>query len=108
MITARAKISCPHCLKDVGFDMSRSHYIRHREAEFRTREGQLRVREKNLRVREDEHTADVRLIKSCLHPDKHPADQSDRYTKAWQAFERLLASAAKPEPVDAFDDNIPF
>jgi hypothetical protein len=107
MITARAKINCPHCRKDVEFDMSRSHYIRQREAEFQTRESQLRVREKNLRIHEDEHTADVRLVKSCLHPDKHP-EQSDRYTKAWQAFERLLASAAKPEPVNAFDDNIPF
>ena len=107
MSTARAKINCPHCHHDVSFDMSRSHYIRQRAGEFRTRESQLHARERNLRVREDEHVADVRLIKSCLHPDKQP-EQTDRYTKAWQAFERLLASATKPEPVDAFDDNIPF
>lgn len=107
MITARAKINCPHCRKDVGFDMSRSHYIRHREAEFQTRESRLRTLERNLQVREDEHTANVRLIKSCLHPDKHP-EQSDRYTKAWQAFERLLASARKPEPASEFTDDIPF
>jgi hypothetical protein len=107
MGNARAKINCPNCHHDVGFDMSRSNYIRQREGEFQTRENQLRERERNLRVREDGHVADVRLIKSCLHPDKHP-EQNDRYTKAWQAFERLLASAAKPEPVAEFDDNIPF
>ena len=51
--------------------MTRSRYIRQRESEFRTREGQLHQREKHLRVREDEYTADVHLIKSCLHSDKH-------------------------------------
>jgi hypothetical protein len=106
MSDARAKINCPHCRHDVPFDMSRSRYIQQRESEFRIRESQLHEREKHLRLREDEHTADVRLIKSCLHPDKH-AEHGDRYTKAWQAFERLLASARKPEP-DAFDENIPF
>jgi hypothetical protein len=107
MSTARAKINCPYCHHDVAFDMSRSRYIQQRESEFCARESQLYQREKHLRVREDEHTADVRLIKSCLHPDKHPG-HTDRYTKAWQAFERLLSSAAKPEPAGAFTDDIPF
>jgi hypothetical protein len=107
MRAARAKINCPHCRKDVAFDMSRSRYIKERESEFRTRESQLHHRETHLRVREDKHTADVRLIKSCLHPDKHPGN-ADRYTKAWQAFERLLASATKPERTETFNDDIPF
>ena len=107
MSTARAKINCPHCRKDVAFDMSRSRYIQERESEFRKRESHLLHREKRLHMREDEHTVDVRLIKSCLHPDKHP-EHTDRYTKAWQAFERLLASARKPEAANAFDDDIPF
>jgi hypothetical protein len=107
MSNARANIKCPHCRKDTAYDLSRTRYIQQRESEFRTREGLLHQREKLLRVREDEHTTAVRLIKSCLHPDKHP-EHTDRYTKAWQAFERLLASAKKPEPVEAFDDDIPF
>ena len=107
MVNACARIKCPRCRHEVSFDMGRSNYIQQREAEFRARENNLRERERILAVRETEHTTDVRLIKSCLHPDKHP-DQTDLYTKAWQAFERLLASAAKPEPVGEYDDNIPF
>jgi hypothetical protein len=66
----------------------------------------LRVREQKLHVREDEQQKDIRLIRSCLHPDKHP-QESDRYAKAWQALDRLLTPVAKPDRED-FDDNIPF
>jgi hypothetical protein len=111
MSTARAQIRCPKCRTDVGFDMSRSRYILRRESEFRVRETELQAREQRLRVRETEHEGDVRLIKNCLHPDKHP-DQAERYTRAWQAFERLLASATRPESVAPaaadFSDDIPF
>jgi uncharacterized protein (DUF3084 family) len=92
------------------FDASKSNYMRQREAELLARENQVREREQRLQVREAEHEADVRLIKSCLHPDKHP-DQAERYTRAWQAFERLLASGAKPAASsfdDVFNDDIPF
>jgi hypothetical protein len=111
MSTARARITCPHCRREVGFDMGRSRYIQQRESEFRVRESALQEREQRLRVREAEHESDVRLIKNCLHPDKHPY-QAERYTRAWQAFERLLASATRPEPTSPggtdFSDDIPF
>jgi hypothetical protein len=111
MSNARARIACPHCRHEVTFDMSRSRYIQQRETEFRGRESQLQEREQRLRVREAEHESDVRLIKNCLHPDKHP-DQSERYTRAWQALERLLASATKqdldPFSDTVFNDDLPF
>jgi flagellar basal body rod protein FlgC len=52
MSTARAKINCPYCRRDVSFDMSRSRYIQQRESEFRTRESQLQEQEAPVRARE--------------------------------------------------------
>jgi len=92
------------------FDARKSNWIRHRETELLALENQLRQREQHLKMLEAEHEADVRLIKSCLHPDKHP-QQAERYTRAWQAFERLLASGTKPTANsfdDMFNDDIPF
>ena len=89
------------------FDARNLKYVRHREGELQAWEQRLRDLERRLNVRKAEHESDVRLIRSCLHPDKH-AEQADRYTKAWQAFDRLLASAAKPKPAEAFDDDVPF
>lgn len=88
------------------FDARKSNWIRHREAELFALENQLREREQHLKVREADHEADVRLVKSCLHPDKHP-EQAERYTRAWQAFERILTSGAQPA-ADQFNDDIPF
>jgi hypothetical protein len=62
--------------------------------------------EQRLYVRKADHEKGVRLIRNCLHPDKHP-EQAERCTRAWQAFERLLAPAKKPAP-EAWDDDIPF
>jgi hypothetical protein len=93
-IASAATVNCPRCQQGFFIDISTSPYILQREAEFRVREAQLQEREKMLRLREIERVDEVRLIKSCLHPDKHP-DQAERYTKAWQAFERPLASTGK-------------
>ena|SRR5258708_39339101 len=104
---SRVIFKCPKCQTDVRFDARKLKYVQHRESELQAWEQRLRDLERRLGVRKTEHEADVRLIRSCLHPDKH-LGQADRYTRAWQAFERLLASATKPEPADAFDDDIPF
>jgi uncharacterized C2H2 Zn-finger protein len=110
MITPQLSLKCPRCQNVMRFDARKSNWIRHREAELLALENQLREREQHLTVREAEREADVRLVKSCLHPDKHP-EQAERYTRAWQAFERLLASGTKPisNPLDdVFNDDIPF
>jgi uncharacterized C2H2 Zn-finger protein len=106
MTTPHLQLKCPRCQNVMRFDARKSNYIRQREAELLAQENQLREREQHLQVREAEHEKDVRLVKSCLYPDRH-ADQADRYTRAWQAFERILASGAKPDP-DPFNDDIPF
>lgn len=103
MIAPHVTIKCPRCQGVLRFDMRSSRYLREREGELQYRESQVAAREQALHVRESEHERDVRLIKSALHPDRHP-DESERYTRAWQAFERLLASAQKA----AVDDDIPF
>jgi hypothetical protein len=105
-MNSHAFFKCPKCRTDVRFDASKLSYVRHRESELEAWERRLRDLERRLVARKAEHEGDVRLIRSCLHPDKHP-EQSDRYTKAWQAFERLLTSATKTAP-EAFDDDIPF
>jgi hypothetical protein len=106
MTAPHVNIKCPHCQRALRFDMRNSTYLRRREAELQARESQVAEREKLLRVQESEHQHDVRVIKSALHPDRHP-EESDRYTRAWQAFERLLASANTPNVPD-FNDDIPF
>jgi len=105
-MNSHAIFKCPKCKTDVRFDARKLRYVQHRESELQAWEQRLRDAERRLSVRKTEHENDVRLIRSCLHPDKHP-EHTDRYTKAWQAFERLLASATSPEP-DAFDEDIPF
>jgi len=106
MITPHLNLKCSRCQNVMRFDARNSNWLRHREAELLALESRLREWEQRLTVREAEHEADVRLLKSCLHPDKHP-EQAERYTRAWQAFERLLASGTKPAD-DPFDDDIPF
>lgn len=99
------RIRCPGCQRTFKFTI-KSSALDQREAAVSQREAELAEREKALRVREAEHESDVRLIQSCLHPDRHP-EQADRYTRAWQAFDRLLASSAKP--ADPYiDDELPF
>ena len=103
----RVRFQCSKCRTVTQFDARGLKYVQHRESELQAWEQRLRDLERRLSVRNAEIDSDVRLIRSCLHPDKHP-EQADRYTKAWQALERLLASATKPEHVDAFDPDIPF
>jgi hypothetical protein len=105
-MNSHAIFKCPKCQTDVRFDARKLKYVQHRESELQAWEQRLRDLERRLGVRKTEHQGDVRLIRSCLHPDKHP-EQAARYTRAWQAFERLLTSATKPN-TDAFDDDIPF
>jgi len=81
-----------------------------REAAVAARESELLRREEALRLRESEQQNDVRLIRGCLHPDRHP-EQADRYNRALQAFNRLLEpppAASGTEGSWDFDDNIPF
>src|SRR5882672_2507327 len=101
-MNSRVMFKCPKCQTDVRFDASKLRYVRHRESELQAWEQRLRDLERRLAVRKAEHESDVRLIRGCLHPDKHP-ENADRYTRAWQAFERLLTSATKPAP-EAWDD----
>jgi hypothetical protein len=100
-----ARFICKKCRTPYQFDARNLKYVRQREVELQALEQSLRDREQRLSVREAEHESGVRLIKNCLHPDKHP-EQIDRYTRALQAFEQLLASARKPD--DMFDPDIPF
>lgn len=100
------RVECPGCGRKTKYTI-KSSALDQREAAVARREAELAQREQRLQVREAEHKHDVRLIKSCLHPDKHP-EQAERYTRAWQAFERLLAPGAKPAYSDDFDDDIPF
>jgi hypothetical protein len=104
--TPYVNIKCPHCRHILRFDIRKSAYLRGKEKELQSREFQLAGLEKSLRIREAEHERDVRVIKGALHPDRHPHD-SERYTRAWQAFERLLASSKQTDPAH-FDDDIPF
>lgn len=103
----RVKFACPKCRTVIQFDASKIRYLQQRESELAWQEQNLREREQRLLVREAEHETDVRLIRSCLHPDRHP-QQADRYTRAWQAFERLLASSAKPADNPYINDDLPF
>jgi hypothetical protein len=96
------RITCPKCRTAIQFDARRSRFVQQRERELDALAQTLRAREQLLRVRDAAYANDVRLVRSCLHPDRHP-EEGGRYTRAWQAFERLRVPA--PEP---FDDEIPF
>jgi hypothetical protein len=74
------------------------------DRELSQREQALLAREATLRLREDRHRKEVQLIRSCLHPDKHPGDASGRFHRAFQAFNRMLEAPAAT--ID--DDDIPF
>jgi len=100
------RITCPKCRTAIQFDARKSRFVQQRERELDALEKTLRTREQLLRVREAAYANDVRLVRSCLHPDRHP-EEAGRYTRAWQAFERLHVSATKPAP-EPFDDEIPF
>lgn len=99
------RVTCPHCRQLLQFTSKR---LDQREAAVSSREAELRQREQALQLREAEHQNDVRLIRGCLHPDRHP-DQADRYNRALQAFNRLIERAAESTRVRFdFDDDIPF
>lgn len=100
------RITCPKCRTAIQFDARRSRFVQHRERELHALAQTLETREQLLRVREAEHANDVRLVRSCLHPDRHP-EEAGRYTRAWQAFERMHVAAIKPA-AESFDDDIPF
>jgi hypothetical protein len=100
------RITCPKCRTAIQFDARKSRFVQQRERELDALAQTLRAREQLLRVREAEYASDVRLVRSCLHPDRHP-EEAGRYTRAWQAFERLHVSATKPVP-EPVDDEIPF
>lgn len=101
------RVRCPHCKNTHTLNIT-SKQLDEREAAAASWEAELRRREEALRLRESEHQNDVRLIRGCLHPDRHP-EQADRYNRALQAFNRLLE-----QPVEAsrvrfdFDNDIPF
>jgi len=98
------RLKCPKCRTVTKYTFRE---LNQREAAIVEQEAALRRRENLLSVREDDHQHDVRLIRSCLHPDKHGGDA--RYTKAWQAFDRLLESSRRSAPAaDGFTDDIPF
>jgi hypothetical protein len=104
-MTREYRLRCPKC-RAIG--TWKIDDIDRREAAVVQLETDLREREQLLSVREAEYQNDVRLIRSCLHPDKHK-DNTERYTKAWQAFDRLLESGRQPQPaVDRWTDEIPF
>jgi len=105
-VNSRVVLKCPKCRTDIRFDARTLRYVQQRESELTSWEQRLRDRESRLDLREAEHEKDVRLIRGCLHPDKHP-EQVDRYARAWQAFDRLLTSAARARR-DEFSDDIPF
>ena len=105
-MNSHAIFKCPKCKTDVRFDAGKLKYVRHRESELQAWEQRLRDLERRLAIRKAERESDVRLIRGCLHPDKYR--KAPTLHKAWQAFERLLASATKPEPAEAFDDDVPF
>jgi hypothetical protein len=106
VVNGIVRISCPKCRTAIQFDASQSRFVQQRERELHALSQTLKAREQLLSVREAEHANDVRLVRSCLHPDRHP-EEADRYTRAWQAFERLHVSAIKPT-LEPFDDDIPF
>ena len=97
-------LRCPKCRTVTKCTVSE---LDQREVAITQQEAALRLREQLLSVREAEHQHDVRLIRSCLHPDKHGGDA--RYTKAWQAFDRLLESSKQsPLAPDGWTDDVPF
>jgi hypothetical protein len=98
------RLQCPKCRTVTKFTVSE---LDRRETAIAEQEAALRQREELLSLREAEHQQDVRLIRSCLHPDKHGGDA--RYTKAWQAFDRLLDSSRQPHPAaNDWTEDIPF
>jgi hypothetical protein len=101
-----ARFKCPKCQSAIQIDARKLRYVQQRETELQAWEQRLRGLEQRLDVRKADHESDVRRIRSCLHPDKHP-EQAERYTRAWQALERLLTPATKPAR-EEWDDNIPF
>ena len=96
------RIRCPKCNTVAIYALTA---LERREAAVALRENQLREREQLLTVRESEHEKDVKLIRNCLHPDRHP-DKAERYTKALLAFDRLLESSA--QSASEFNDDMPF
>jgi hypothetical protein len=102
MSTSRVKVRCPKCRTILQFDPGGR--LERREVELRRREQELQQRDERLRVLEAEHVSTVRLIRNCLHPDRHP-EQADRYTRALQAFNAMLEA---PRSQSIFDDEIPF
>jgi hypothetical protein len=105
-MNSHAIFKCPKCQTQVQIDARKLKYVQHREGELQAWERRLQGLERGLTVRKADHERDVRQIRSCLHPHKHP-EQAERYTKAWQALERLLAPATRAAP-EGWDDDIPF
>lgn len=66
------RVRCPHCKKPLQFT---SKQLDERKANVSAREAEMQRREEALRLREAEHANDVRLIRGCLHPDRHPEPQ---------------------------------
>lgn len=85
------RVLCPNCN---GALHVTSNELDQREASLSLREAELRRREEALRLREADRQEDVRLIRSCLHPDRHQ-DEFDRYNRALQAFHRLVPPHTK-------------
>jgi hypothetical protein len=99
------RVRCPHCRNTLQFTSKK---LDEREANVSAREAEVQRREDALRLREAEHANDVRLIRGCLHPDRHP-EQADRYNRALQAFNRFLEQPTEASRVRFdFDDDIPF
>lgn len=98
-------VRCPHCKNKHRLNVT-SKQLDEREAAVSSREAELRRLEEALQARECEHQNDVRLIRGCLHPDRHPEDP-ERYNRAMQAFNRLLEQPVKTS-ADGFTDDIPF
>jgi hypothetical protein len=104
-----SRVQCPSCKgKKACVTFGGVGSLSYNFPDLERRTAELDQREKALKICEADHQEAVKLIQSCLHPDKYPGlgpRDRDRITKAFQAFKALLESA---KTRDDFDDEIPF